>query len=184
MQTIEISVLNMPDIIVIVVALILGLRGLLRGLSGELAHLTSSTLMVALFISVFHPATNHLISTYDMSLWLSRLTVVAVIMLITLGFFFLSGFIFKGLIKQGLSSGGDKFAGLCCGLFHGLLVMTVILVLAYTIPHEGFFQRVYVESYSGRFIDQHVMPIADRYLNQDIEIPASLPAELPFQLND
>ena len=101
-------------------------------------------------------------------------------MLITLGFFFLSSFILKGLIRHGMSLTGDKIAGLFCGIFHGLLVMMVVLVLAYTIPHEGFFQRVYVNSYSGRFIDQKIMPIADEYMHKDIEIPASLPEDLPF----
>lgn len=184
MDALNISTFHIPDIVVAAVALLLGIRGILRGLSGELAHLTSSALMVALFIFTFHPAADHLIDTYGLNLWLARITVVGVIMLITLGFFFLSGFIFKGLIKQGLSTAGDKFAGLLCGTFHGLLVMTVVLVLAYTIPNEGFFQRVYVESYSGRFVDQHVMPIANRYVNKEIEIPAGMPEELPFQFND
>ena len=179
------TLLNIPDIAVAAVALLLGIRGLIRGLSGELAHLTSSALMVVLFIFVFNPATDHLIEAYGLNIWLARTAVVAIIMLTTLGFFFLSSFIFKSLITKGLSVTGDKIAGLICGSFHGLLVMTVVFVLAYTIPHEGFFQRVYVESYSGRFVDQHVMPIANRYTSEKIEIPAgSMPEKLPYPFND
>lgn len=178
------TLLNIPDIAVMIVALLLGLRGLSRGLSGELAHLASSIVMVALFIFAFHPGTNYLMRDYGLSLWLARGSVVIIIMLSTLGFFFLTGLILKSLMKQGLSTGGDKIAGLFCGIFHGLLVMTVVFVLAYTLPHEGFFQRVYVQSHSGRFVDQHVMPIADRYLQKNIEIPAGLPVKSTFQLND
>jgi uncharacterized membrane protein required for colicin V production len=174
------TLFNIPDIAVAAVALGLGIRGLTRGLSGELAHLVSSLLMGALFIFVFHPAATQLVDDYGLSLWLARTCAVAFIMLATLGFFFLSGFIFKSLIKLGISAVGDKIAGLFCGILHGLLVMIVVLVLAYTIPHDGFYRRVYVNSHSGRFVDQKIMPIADRYLHKPIEIPASLPEKLPF----
>ena len=109
---------------------------------------------------------------YQMNLWLSRACVALTILFINFGLFFVLNFLLSSMLKNGLSTVGDKLLGFICGIFHGIFLMLFVLIFTYTIPHEGFFQRVYVQSYSGRFVDKHIMQIANPYIN-----PAHNPSE-------
>ncbi len=173
--------ISLPDIAVIAVALIVGLRGLIRGLSGELSHLISSGILVVLFMFVFNPISYELADKYDMNLWLARSCVAGTILLVNLGLFFVVNFLLASILKNGVSTIGNKLMGFVCGIFHGLFIMLFLMIFAYTVPNESFFQRVYVQSYSGRFVDQYVMPIANPYINPEYNPATEVPAEQPEQ---
>lgn len=157
--------LSIMDMVLLLLLLISGVRGLLRGLSGELAHLLSFVALTAGFIYALPPAVHYLEERYGMSLFNARTLAGIVLLLAVIGIFFLLREGLAALVKAGLNAVMDKLLGLTTGLLRGGCLILVFLVLLRLVPMAEIQTVVFEQSRIGNRVKRDLFPVLDRWLN-------------------
>jgi len=160
--------LSIMDMVLLLLLLIFGVRGLLRGFSGELAHLFTFFALAAGFIYALPPAVQYLEERYGMSLFNARTLSTLVLLLAVAGIFFLLREGLATLVKAGLNTMMDKLLGLITGLLRGSCILLVFLVLLRLAPVAEIQTVVFEQSRIGSRVKRDLFPMLDRWLNSNL----------------
>jgi membrane protein required for colicin V production len=128
--------MNITDYLVIAAIIISAVVGSIRGFLREAIALV--TWIVALFIA-WHfsdsiaPHLGGLLSGSPVSTWAARVILVVLVLLFGTGL----GVTIAHFVRLSIFSGMDRFLGFVFGLFRGLVLLGVFVILAQTLRQDG-----------------------------------------------
>lgn len=143
---------NILDIIVLAIVLLSAVRGLVRGLSRELADLLRFVGAILLAYFFYRPAAvlvyeHTRLSNVAASITSFILVLIASFLILTIVHYILSKFMefaFKGPV--------EKIGGLLSGLIKGTISAAVLVLLVGFWPHDAFRKAVRQDSMAGRWV--------------------------------
>lgn len=166
--------LNLVDIVAIVYLVFGALRGLKRGLSGELARLVGLVVIVMVGWQSYDAIGEKLHGVTRLSEDGSRLAgfVVAVVgaaVVVTL-----LRFILKNLLEFAFKGKVERLGGMTAGTIRSFALVTAIVLVASLSPLPYLRATFGEESRIGRFIVHHLLPAYQRMVieHPDLDLPA------------
>jgi membrane protein required for colicin V production len=157
------------DVVLIFLLVLFAVRGLLRGLSGELAHLLSAVAAVALFAYVFAPAVTYLEQAFGFSRAMARLGTAVFFLLAVFGFFYLLKHTLGLFTKNGVPAVANRLLGLVTGALRGGFILLVGLLLLRLVPIAEIQAVTFDESRIGRWTERRVFPLIGGYFKGRLE---------------
>jgi membrane protein required for colicin V production len=128
--------MNVTDYLVIAAVIISAVIGAMRGFLREAVALV--TWLVALFIAwhfadVVEPHLGGLLAGSYVKTWAARVIIVVLILLIGAGI----GALLNHFVRLSIFSGMDRFLGLIFGLFRGVVLLGVFVILGQLLRLDG-----------------------------------------------
>jgi membrane protein required for colicin V production len=128
--------MNITDYLVIAAIIISAVVGSIRGFLREAIALV--TWIIALFVAwhfsdVIAPHLGGLLSGSPVSTWAARVIIVVLLLLLGTGI----GVTVAHFVRLSIFSGMDRFLGFLFGLFRGLVIFGVFVILAQALHQEG-----------------------------------------------
>lgn len=171
------STISVIDAAVVILLLFSLVRGVFKGLSGELAGLISAAAALAAGWYAFRPlgawVEGHTrLSGGPAYVFAFALAVIAgyvAMRIIRLVLRSILEFSFKGTI--------ERVGGALAGLFHGAIVAAVVLVFLSLWQNETVHRLITQESVAGRFVTQSLRPWYDAMVQQHPDLPLPRPPD-------
>jgi membrane protein required for colicin V production len=149
---------NIVDIIVLVIVLLGAARGLLKGLSGELAAMGSAVISLFAGWYFFRPIGDYLVKN-------SRLTedgaYVVSFALVVMGAYILMRILrllLRSILEFSFKGRIERLGGALAGFLHAAVLVSVVLLFFSLWPHESLRQLVAEESVFGRIAANRLRP--------------------------
>lgn len=119
---------NYLDVVLALIALLAGLRGFFRGFVTEFLSMAAIILGIAAAVIFSAPLATLLSRYFDGSLWIQIITFLGLFILVYIVVKLLEGVLHNGVEKLRLKN-LDRTLGFLLGIFEGVLVISVILIV-------------------------------------------------------
>lgn len=156
------SPLNPVDLFFLVVVLLGTIRGLVRGLSRELADvLRIGGSFVAIWF-LYEPLGQWIFGHTEMTARTSYLLAALAIMLVAFLLLSILHLIVSSIMKLTFPSGVEKVGGLIAGTLKSLIIAVLLVFLVGLMPHEVIRRAVHDESYTGGWVHSRWPELLER----------------------
>lgn len=147
------------DLLFVVFVLLFVFSGLRNGLSSELAHTLTLTVLLTGFC-YFYPQIMQFASNYWQALppEVIRIAVPVVMLLAAILFFVLVRAVLKQLLKSQVSGASDRLLGGFAGALRGTVTGLAVMAALSLIPNEPLYQKLSEKSSIGAWVCNTLTP--------------------------
>lgn len=151
------------DILFLVILGYCMVRGLLRGLSGELSSLLAVAVLIVAFWYEFIPLGNLIGELSGLSIIPARLAAGGLILIAVILFRSLISFFLKKTTQAALGKSAEKICGLLSGALRGVIVCTILVLVVNSVCNKEIRSQMSEQSRGVNFINNFVGPELDEY---------------------
>ncbi len=173
------------DVACLILALIFIMRGLIRGFSGELAHLMANVIVLVVAMYTYRPVASRLYKALESTqspILMNVLLVSAYVICCALAIWILRT-IFRRSIKVIVSLPTDKILGLICGVVSAAVAIFIIFAISTLIPVASVHEVMSEQSRVGRLINPVMAPVTNSIMRlPDLVVGTNTVADLPSSL--
>lgn len=143
---------NLVDLAAVVLVILAALRGMLRGLSGELAALVGAGAGLLLGLMAYAPCADWLVKQAHMSERAALTASFGVIVIGAIMLFLVVRWAMGKVMHVVVEPGPDRACGIVAGLLHGLVLVVIVFVLLNLAPNAELNRLFGSESFVGTLV--------------------------------
>lgn len=151
--------LSFIDVAFVVAVLLFAWGGFQKGFAGQIAHILTFLIIGAVLLFAYPHICGYLEQVFqsvDESyiLW----AIMAVVAVLAIGVFLLMSKMLAKLLKTQLSERSDHAYGFILGLFRGVLVALLVMILLVVLGPQRIEDNFCDKSYTGKFVCYQLVP--------------------------